>query len=71
MNKFDIIYFIKYIIYMAQKLTPENVKNLIKNGQKLPFATENYPSRGQTTTQELYQTEQGKFYTGEGDDKAD
>lgn len=47
---------------MSQELTVGNIKNLIKNGQKLPFATENYPSRGQTTTQELYQTEQGKFF---------
>lgn len=35
---------------------------LLKNGKKLPFAIENYPSRGQTAVQELYQTEKGKFF---------
>lgn len=34
----------------------------IRKGKKFPLATRNYPSRGQTTTQDLYQTPLGKFF---------
>ncbi len=40
----------------------EQVKALLKEGKKLPLATKNYPSRGQTTIQDLYQTEIGKLF---------
>lgn len=35
---------------------------LIKNGRELPLATQNYPSRGQTAVQKLYQTSEGKLF---------
>lgn len=38
------------------------LKKLIKNGKAIPLATQNYPSRGQTAVQELYQTEIGKLF---------
>lgn len=38
------------------------LKKLIKSGQAMPFATQNYPSRGQTAVQELYQTKIGKLF---------
>lgn len=44
------------------KLVNSDIHVLIKDGRKLPFATENYPSRGQTAVQELYQTQEGKFF---------
>lgn len=34
----------------------------IREGHRLPLATKNYPSRGQTAIQELYQIPQGKFF---------
>lgn len=40
----------------------EKIQRLIKNGQELPLAIENYPSRGQTAVQKLYQTEDGKLF---------
>lgn len=43
-------------------LTSQKVWSLIKEGKKLPFAIEHYPSRGQTSIQELYQTSEGKFF---------
>lgn len=47
---------------MKKELTNQDIKRLIDTGQRLPFAIENYPSRGQTAVQELYQTEEGKFF---------
>lgn len=38
------------------------VKKWIQQGKKLPLATQNYPSRGQTAVQELYQTKVGKLF---------
>lgn len=38
------------------------VQKLLDNGTKLPLATKNYPSRGQTSVQELYQTKIGKLF---------
>ena len=43
-------------------LTNSDIEVLIQEGIRLPFAIENYPSRGQTAVQELYQTNQGKFF---------
>lgn len=43
-------------------LTSADIKELINKGKKLPIAVEDYPSRGQTAVQELYQTEKGKFF---------
>lgn len=45
-----------------QAVTKREVEELIKNGEKLPFAIDNYPSRGQTAVQELYQTSIGKLF---------
>lgn len=45
-----------------QLLTNQKIFSLIRKGKKLPFAMENYPSRGQTSIQELYQTDDGKFF---------
>lgn len=45
-----------------KKSTNSEIMALITEGQKLPFATENYPSRGQTAVQELYQTGKGKLF---------
>ncbi|MBU4484402.1 hypothetical protein KKA47_03165, partial [bacterium] len=42
--------------------TAIEIKTFIKQGVKLPLATQNYPSRGQTTVQELYQTTIGKLF---------
>lgn len=62
------VYLIKYslssILYgmNINLLSTSKIKALIKSGQRLPFATENYPSRGQTTVQELYQTTYGKLF---------
>jgi len=41
---------------------PAKVQELIAKGKKHPFATQNYPSRGQTAVQELYQTSVGKLF---------
>lgn len=38
------------------------VHQWIQKGKKLPFATQHYPSRGQTAIQELYQTKIGKLF---------
>ena len=38
------------------------VQQWIEQGNKLPLATQNYPSRGQTAIQELYQTKIGKLF---------
>lgn len=43
-------------------LTNSDIKALIEGGEKLAVALENYPSRGQTAVQELYQTAQGKLF---------
>jgi len=43
-------------------LTTLEIKSLIEDGEKLAIAIENYPSRGQTAVQELYQTAQGKLF---------
>lgn len=43
-------------------LTPSQIRQLIKKGAELPLATKNYPSRGQTAVQELYQTAKGKLF---------
>lgn len=46
-----------------QKLpSPAAIQKLIKAGTRLPLATQNYPSRGQTAVQELYQTKIGKLF---------
>lgn len=47
---------------LNKTLNNQDIKELIKKGAKLPFAIENYPSRGQTAVQELYQTKAGKFF---------
>lgn len=48
---------------MGLKLKNVNkVNRLIKEGHELPWATENYPSRGQTAVQKLYQTKEGKLF---------
>ncbi|HBF13057.1 MAG TPA: hypothetical protein DDW49_06685 [Deltaproteobacteria bacterium] len=44
------------------KLTNSQVLKLIEKGTKLPLATQNYPSRGQTAIQELYQTKKGRLF---------
>ena len=41
---------------------PSSILKAIQSGIKLPLATKNYPSRGQTAVQELYQTSKGKFF---------
>lgn len=38
------------------------IKKLLKKSLKLRLATQNYPSRGQTAIQDLYQTSKGKFF---------
>jgi len=38
------------------------IKKLLDDGTELPLATKNYPSRGQTAVQELYQTKKGKLF---------
>lgn len=42
--------------------TAQEIRLLLDEGEKLPFAIEHYPSRGQTSIQELFQTTQGKFF---------
>lgn len=42
--------------------SPAVIQKLIKSGTRLPLATQNYPSRGQTAVQELYQTKIGKLF---------
>lgn len=39
-----------------------SVKKLLKEGRELKLATKNYPSRGQTSIQKLYQTKVGKLF---------
>lgn len=58
-NYLDKIYFIKYNLDM---ITNNDIILLISKGNKLPFAINNYPSRGQTAVQELYQTDVGKLF---------
>lgn len=41
---------------------PGQIKKLLKEGVELPLATKNYPSRGQTAVQKLYQTKIGKLF---------
>src|SRR5262245_13482252 len=43
-------------------LSPAEIPSLIKKGTKLTWATHSYPSRGQTTTQEIYLTKEGKLF---------
>lgn len=38
------------------------IQKLIDTGRCMPLATKNYPSRGQTAVQELYQTQIGKLF---------
>ncbi len=38
------------------------LRRLLARSVRLPLATQNYPSRGQTAVQELYQTPIGKFF---------
>lgn len=48
---------------MKGRLKNKNrVRQWIEGGEKLPMATQNYPSRGQTAIQELYQTKIGKLF---------
>ncbi len=48
---------------MMPRLRDKNqVRQWIEKGKKLPLATQNYPSRGQTAIQELYQTKIGKLF---------
>lgn len=58
-NILDKVYYIKYALHM---FTTSDIKVLIQKGEKLAIAIENYPSRGQTAVQELYQTAQGKLF---------
>lgn len=41
---------------------PEEIRRLLEQGSKLPFAIDHYPSRGQTAVQDLYQTAIGKLF---------
>lgn len=43
-------------------LTLQQILAAIRKGKKFPLATRNYPSRGQTAVQDLYQTLKGKFF---------
>ncbi len=47
---------------MLKDLKISQIKKLLKVSQKSPFATKNYPSRGQTAVQEIYQTSSGKLF---------
>lgn len=38
------------------------ISKLLKEGTQIPLAIKNYPSRGQTSIQELYQTKIGKIF---------
>ena len=40
----------------------QEIERLIRSGVELPRAIESYPSRGQTTTQKIYQTEKGTLF---------
>lgn len=44
------------------KTSIARLRKLIEQGTKLPLATKNYPSRGQTAVQDLYQTPKGKLF---------
>lgn len=44
------------------KFSVKQVCKLLEKGVKLPLAIRNYPSRGQTAVQDLYETSQGKFF---------
>lgn len=43
-------------------LTLVQLKKLLKSAEKLDFAMKNYPSRGQSAVQDLYQTNKGKLF---------
>jgi len=43
-------------------LSADQILALIHGGVKLPWATHSYPSRGQTSTQEIYLTKDGKLF---------
>lgn len=43
-------------------LSLHSIRNLVSQGRKLSWATKNYPSRGQTAVQELFQTPKGKLF---------
>ena len=45
-----------------KKLTSASLKKLLDKSEKHPLTTLNYPSRGQTAVQEIYQTKYGKFF---------
>ncbi len=47
---------------MFLHVSPVEVRRLIEKGSRLPLATKNYPSRGQTATQALYFTSRGKLF---------
>lgn len=48
-------------MFVSQNI-PSSILKAIRLGIKLPLATKNYPSRGQTAVQALYQTSKGKFF---------
>ncbi|OGQ22026.1 MAG: hypothetical protein A3I05_01270 [Deltaproteobacteria bacterium RIFCSPLOWO2_02_FULL_44_10] len=41
---------------------PQKLKQLLEMSEELPLAVQNYPSRGQTSIQKLYQTKYGKLF---------
>ncbi|QQR79840.1 MAG: hypothetical protein IPJ69_10915 [Deltaproteobacteria bacterium] len=43
-------------------LTSTAIKKLLDKAERYPLTTINYPSRGQTAVQEIYQTKYGKFF---------
>ncbi len=47
---------------LSPSISIAQIKKLISKGAKLPLATKNYPSRGQTAVQDLYQTSKGKLF---------
>lgn len=47
---------------MLNQFKPSQIRALIKKGQELPLAIENYPSRGQTAVQKIYATKLGKLF---------
>ncbi len=47
----------------------DQIRNLIEKGEELPLALQDYPSRGQTAVQKLYQTKSGKLFLKKVNDR--
>lgn len=43
-------------------LSLKTIRTLLQRADRLPLATQDYPSRGQTAVQELYRTSKGKLF---------